>query len=1493
MSRIPVFLTVICILILKLNLSGQTDLAPGDIAFITLNADGDENFDFISFVDIEANTVIKFTDNAWNGLAMNSNEGQIVFTANQIITKGTIISFTGEEDNQFVKSGNFNISSSGDNILVYQGDDENPNFLLGVAWAKGVNFGTSWIETGEPTTNNSYLPDGLSESTFTAINLGKDDNYQYIKEKGTTGIPIEIIGKLANSENYKSNNDSAYPAFDKNFIINLPGNPVVTILSTEFSDQPIPQGTIGHVIYKFEIKVEENSTTLNGFPVDIDGNFSNTDISKLSVILSSDNQLDKSDQTLKTFNQIVTNSKLTLSDLNILMPTNSTSWFFITVDIDETANLDRTFSVGKFQTDDFIFSNTVELSCNCPAGNEFSISKMPLYACNENFETDLANWKNNENWTIDNENAISGFSSMKHNGEGSSSDYISILPETDLMKGSDIYWQFVLKNGNWSPSTSNKFWLWIMADTEYLASENITGYAVGVNMETSDRLISLWYVENGESKERLIKSAIEWKENMEAGIKVTRSQTGEWNLYIDENGGFDNLKNSGKTNKQELPMNYFSGLYFEYTSTRAGQLWFDAYTIECIDTPPVVYEIKYLGNNIIGIDFSETINNLLASNIKNYTIQGISILEASVSKIDDSMVELKCDDFAAGDYLITIKNIEDQNGNAIETETINFSYIPPVEFGDVVINEIMADVNPVPEGLPEEEFLELYNPNNYEIELNNWTLSIGTSKEIVFGESTIKANDYLIICREEAIDDFAEFGNVSGILPSNSLTNNGTQIALKTVQNILIDSLVYDISWYYDNEKDNGGWSLERIDPERFCGNAGNWSASTNENGGTPGVTNSIKASNPDDINPKIEYVTTINNYNLKIKFSETIDKEMILNPGNYSVDNGIGNPANIIINDDEVSIILEFKTEFQENNTYQINIENLVDLCGNSLQDGKSEFVYFNAGLNDVVINEIMTDESPSIGLPEYEYIEIYNNTDYTIDLTEWTLTIGTKVIKFESGMIATDEYLTICRPEAKFWLAEFGKTLEVENLPAMKNSEDILVLKDREGTTISVVSYSELWHDNDYKADGGWSLERIDPDNPSPKRDNWASSQDLKGGTPGKINSVDTENPDNSSPTLLRTAIVAENKLRLYFSEPIDSLSLANKNLYEIDNLSGAITEILPYPPLFETVTLVFDSDFEAKAYSITINGNVTDWAGNSTESNLSAEFTLPVDVEVSDIVINELLFNPFSGGKDFVEIYNRSTKVIDLKDIRLASKDETGELKNVCEISDEPYLISPEQYFVLTSDKEDIKERYFNENPDNIIQMGDFPSFADTEGRVVLIDKSTNLIDDFEYNEDMHFKLITNTEGVSLERVNPDRPTNEISNWQSASEASGFATPTYKNSQFSDKGISDNQGITIEPEIFSPDNDGYDDLLFISYKYDNPGYTANVKIYDSRGRLVKHLINNELLGTEGTFKWDGLNAGNDKARIGIYIIYIEIFNIDGKVEKLKKTCVLGGKL
>ncbi|MCO6499968.1 MAG: lamin tail domain-containing protein [Vicingus serpentipes] len=383
-----------------------------------------------------------------------------------------------------------------------------------------------------------------------------------------------------------------------------------------------------------------------------------------------------------------------------------------------------------------------------------------------------------------------------------------------------------------------------------------------------------------------------------------------------------------------------------------------------------------------------------------------------------------------------------------------------------------------------------------------------------------------------------------------------------------------------------------------------------------------------------------------------------------------------------------------------------------------------------------------------------------------------------------------------------------------------------------------------------------------------------------------------DNTPPQLDSLLVIDEKNLVLYFNEDVELNSSQNNLNYTVDLGVGnpaIATRDLANNSL---VHLTFSNTFtNGTNYTLTIN-NIKDTANNTIVS-ISALFTyLVLDPPViGDLIINEVLFNPFIGGSDFVELYNNSNKIINLKGWNLANL-ERDSIDNYKLITDTFRLIFPKEFILLSKDVYNISTEYVNSVESTFLKMTSFPTYNNDEGDVYLLDVSNQVIDYFHYSEDMHFPLLNNVEGVSLERINYNRPTNEITNWHSAAEAVGFATPGYENSQYQQQNDNDDE-FFIDPLTFSPNNDGVDDVVNISYHFSDPGYVANVVVYDAKGRLVKKLIQNQLLSVKGIFSWDGVDENNEKARIGIYIIYIEAFDLTGNVKSFKRTAVLASQL
>ncbi len=542
-----------------------------------------------------------------------------------------------------------------------------------------------------------------------------------------------------------------------------------------------------------------------------------------------------------------------------------------------------------------------------------------------------------------------------------------------------------------------------------------------------------------------------------------------------------------------------------------------------------------------------------------------------------------------------------------------------------------------------------------------------------------------------------------------------------------------------------------------------------------------------------------------------------------------------------------------------------------------------------DIVIDEIMADPAPVIGLPNNEWIELKNTSTTAFNLQGWKLSDLTgQSGPMPSFILKPDSFVIVCTSSAVTALSAFGPTISVTSFPSLDNAGDQLSLRNAQGKLIHSVAYTDKWYQNELKAAGGWSLEMIDTKNPCSGFGNWRAAIDAKGGTPGKKNSINALNADKTSPRLLRAYATDSLSITLVFDEPLDSLTAAAITAYTISEGIGQPQSAIPLAPAFDHVTIKTARPLlRNKVYLITVK-TITDCAGNAIASSNAVKLGLASSTDSMDLVINEILFNPRSSGVDYVELYNRSNKISDLENIYIANRNSAGTVSSITQLSKENYLFFPEEFIVVTTDAAIVRRDYLTLNPDAFLEVTGMPSFNDDKGDVIILNGQGKIVDELAYSEKWHFKLIDNPQGVALERIDQNAPTQDPGNWHSAATSVGYGTPTYKNSQY--RSNQELKGeITLTPEIISPDNDGMDDFATIDYIFPTPGYVANISIFDAAGRVVRYLQRNALCGIKGNYRWDGLGEKDQKLPVGIYIIYTEVFNTDGKKKQFKNVIVL----
>ncbi|MEO8591190.1 MAG: lamin tail domain-containing protein [Flavobacteriales bacterium] len=646
-----------------------------------------------------------------------------------------------------------------------------------------------------------------------------------------------------------------------------------------------------------------------------------------------------------------------------------------------------------------------------------------------------------------------------------------------------------------------------------------------------------------------------------------------------------------------------------------------------------------------------------------------------------------------------------------------------------------------------------------------------------------------------------------------------------------------------------------------------------------------------DNTPPTITSVTAISATQVDVQFSEALDPATAETEANYEIQPLIGVSLAALDGVNPSLVHLTPTPALTSGTTYGLLVSAVEDLAANAMPVGPPiDFTYVVpdvADYRDVVINEFMADQTPVVGLPEAEFVELHNaTTDKVFDLSGWTFSDGTSTATLPTYALTPGSYVVVVGAASAPLFASVPNLISVSTLPSLNNDGDQLTLKDITAVTIDALTYDLTWYQDAVKEDGGWTLEQIDPTSPCSGANNWRASNAAAGGTPGTQNSVYAIVPDLQAPSLTSVQVNDPTTLILVFNEAMDVVSLATGTY----SISPTIGVSIAVPVGTSGVQLTLSSPLVVGTmYTITVTG-VNDCPGNAIGSANTATFALPEPVEVGDVVINEVLYDPVGSGSDFVELYNRSNKVLSLAGWELASVSD-GAVGSALTITSSAFLLLPGAYALITEDANNIATLYPQSHTDRFI-VTDMPSYNNGEGSVVLQAPDGMQLDRVDYNDDLHFTLVNNPEGYSLERVDPFRPSSDNTNWQTASDVAGRATPGFLNSQYAPAPAASGE-MTLDTEIFSPDNDGFQDVLTIAYRFDQPGFVGTLSIFDVAGREARKLMDSQLLGTEGSISWDGVLEGGDLGRIGPYIVLLEVFDLAGNTERFKKTVTLAHKL
>lgn len=378
----------------------------------------------------------------------------------------------------------------------------------------------------------------------------------------------------------------------------------------------------------------------------------------------------------------------------------------------------------------------------------------------------------------------------------------------------------------------------------------------------------------------------------------------------------------------------------------------------------------------------------------------------------------------------------------------------------------------------------------------------------------------------------------------------------------------------------------------------------------------------------------------------------------------------------------------------------------------------------------------------------------------------------------------------------------------------------------------------------------------------------------------------------------VVISQSRNIYANHPgLDSnFVIINSSLPSLNNtgdaviiykVNGALSDRIDYLPAWGGSGVSLER--------ININGVSND--SSNWASSIDCEKSTParensilsaVHYSAGDLVINEIMAAPLSGGAEYIELYNPTSQAINISNWLLQESGGTRIIADTCSA-----LIKPGSYVVIASDTTIYNTFGYLRTPDSTQRVFIMRSLSlSNSGEMLkLTDIFRTKIDSLVYDDDWYNPNLPGS-GRSLEKINPSLNPNEPRSWSSCANPNG-GSPGLKNSIYTNL-QNNTAGISISPNPFSPDGDGYEDFTVIDYKLQSTVSQVRMKIFDVKGRLIKTLLNNQTSGPSGQIIFNGLDDENRKLRLGIYIVFIEALNDqNGVVETIKTTMVVAAKL
>jgi len=829
---------------------------------------------------------------------------------------------------------------------------------------------------------------------------------------------------------------------------------------------------------------------------------------------------------------------------------------------------------------------------------------------------------------------------------------------------------------------------------------------------------------------------------------------------------------------------------------------------------------------------------------------------------DTTLVPITLEPFLSGIHEISITlelpGDEDFTDNS-SADTIHVRY----PFGTLLINEFMSAPNN-----DQSEFVELILFDD--LEMIGWGISDNQQDPVIMDAVLLADGDYIVVSSDSSIIDIIP-DDVTFLTPSGfpSLNNTSDGIYLYHHTGSIIDSLNYDSNWELESES-----STEKKHPTFLSNNSENWGISDSENSLTPGFQNSIIIVSEDGmILPDIiSYSPQIPIYNEIVTLQIPIyNNGMNSIQGTFSIeflDEEVGEwNVPIISSGDTILVEAEIDAPSPGSHLYTVIID--INDDSNPENDNAVFTIDVRFPFGTCMINEFMTSPNNE----QSEYIEIISFDE--IEMVGWGISDNQRdPILFDSLSVSTGAYIILSSDSNIVDLVPDQAYFNVlSNFPGLNNTEDALYLFDHTGSVIDSLFYHESWPLEEDR-----STEKKRPSYLSDNPENWGIANPNVFLTPGTQNSImilDTDgmiltdsiyySPNPPFPDSLVTLYIPISNTGIDTIDGTFSIEWNDEEIGEGD---------IPITLMGETTILAITILSPPSG----VNGLIIilNIPNDQNSENDISNFTLPVRYLFGDVLINEFYPMPDTIESEFVEIIPQ----LHINTLGWSIMDKGGS-KGLLPNLD----LVPHAYCLIGGDSS-----WMDIVPDSSIFIypeNGLPGLNNSSETIYILDHTKSIIDSLRYDENWSMMPYRSTEKYRITDIS-----NEPNNWGIAVGDHGL-TPGTQNSLFFPS-IPNKGTISFSPNPFSPDGDGIDDDLTLSFSL--PFFAAAIRweVIDMAGRVIANPYYNFQIGQNGDLTWDGKRDNGKPARIGIYVMKVSFKDVSSTASWEKvKTVVLAKPL